>query len=252
VSGEKWLEGKTAVITDANQAVGRAVARLFAAHGAALALGAGDLTQGEELLAELDVSNSFVYYCDLSDAGSVEGFCTEVNRRWQLVNILVNNPWTEESGAFETAEDRDDSRILQIYQHSLVQTMRAFWPRMIKAGSCSVIQISSCLVVKPTPGSLARAIGYGAHGGLTRVPAVEGGIHEVRVNEIYAAYGVNTEKRAYAPLKVSGVERDGRADVAGAAKAALFLASDMASYISGASISVTGGVRAERLAAVVT
>ena len=250
MNGERWLEGKTAVVTDASCRVGQAIARLFARHGASVALGVLDLNQGKELAGELGAyaPGSFAYGCDLSDAGSVEAFCAEVNRQWPLVNVLVNNPWTEESGSLETTTDADDDRILQIYQHSLVQTMRAFWPRMIKSDFCSVIQISSALVRNPVPGSLIQAYAYGAHGGMTRVPATEGGRHEVRVNEIYAPYGVNTGSRSYAPLKVRGskvcgLDENVRPDVDGVAEAALFLASDMASYISGVSLSVTGGAR---------
>ena len=245
MSDDKWLEGKTAVITDACCAVGQAVARLFARHGASVALGARDAGQGDRLAGEINAyaPGSFAYYCDLSDAKSVEAFCAEVNRFWPLVNVLVNNPWTEESGAFEAATDEDDSRVLQIYQHSLVQTMRAFWPQMIKNGFCSVIQISSASVRRPVPGSLIHACAYGTHGGMTRVPAVEGGIHEVRVNEIYAPYGANTRSRSYAPLKIRPADNETRPDADGVANTALFLASDMSSYISGVSISVTGGAQ---------
>ncbi|MDR3120956.1 MAG: SDR family oxidoreductase [Clostridiales bacterium] len=248
---EKLLEGKTAVVTDADNAVGKAVARLFARHGAAVALGVKDLREGYRLVSEISglSKNSFAAACDLSDAESVENFCLEVKKRWELVNALVNDPWLDPAAVlpFERATDFDDSLILQVYQHSVVQTCRAFWPAMIAHGRCAVVNISSSSVFKAAPGALLFTMANGALGGLTRVPAVEGGIHEVRVNEIFAGFGVNGPECAKAPLKRGAAAS--RPDIDGVANTALFLASDMASYVSGVSISASGGAQRMRYAA---
>ncbi len=224
INYEKLLEGKRAVVSDGDSAVGRAVVRLFAEHGAAVAFGACDWTRAQALLGEIGgiSPESFAHPADLADKESVEAFCAEVSERWPLVHVLVNNPFCFKEQSLEHTADEDDDRLLQVYQHSAVQTLRAFWPAMIKAGGCSVVNISSVTVHKPAPGMLMHATANGALGGMTRVPAVEGGIHEVRVNEIYTDYRANGD------------------DAQGVANAALFFASDMASYVSGVSLS-TGG-----------
>jgi NAD(P)-dependent dehydrogenase (short-subunit alcohol dehydrogenase family) len=243
VNYNKLLEGKTAVVTCGDSAAGSAIIRLFAEHGATVAIGAKDSEIGAGLISEIGriSPDSFFIPCDLADTGSVEAFCSEVNRRVKSVHVLVNNPWMECHKSLEDSDEDDDELILQVYQRSIMQTLRAFWTGMLNTGKCAVVNISSASVFKASQGALLHTMANGAVGGMTRVPAVEGGYREVRVNEILAAYGVNASKPADAPLKACGGGY--RADVDGVAKAALFLASDMASYVSGVSLSVSGGMQ---------
>ena len=233
INYSRMLAGKSAVVTCGDSAIGIAIVKLFAEHGATVAIGAKDARVASKLIPSISgiSPDSFYWHCDLADADSVEAFCAEVNRHFPLVNVLVNNPRAEYIKAFDDAGEEDDEMMLQIYQRSIMQTLRAFWPAMLKNGGCSVVNISSASVFKAAQGSLMHTMANGAVGGMTRVPAVEGGYREVRVNEILAAYGAN----------------DG-ADIAGVANAALFLASDMASYVSGVSLSVSGGLQRMRYA----
>ncbi|MCL2059779.1 MAG: SDR family oxidoreductase [Oscillospiraceae bacterium] len=264
INYSKLLDGKYAVVTCGDSPVGCAIVQLFAEHGATVAVGAKDARIASKLIPMIGGMSpgSFFWPCDLADAASVEAFCAEVSKRRPLVNVLVNNPWMESDKALEDADDDYDALILQVYQRSIVQTLRAFWLAMLEAGGCSVVNISSSTVFKAVQGSFMHTVANGAVGGMTRVPAVEGGHHEVRVNEILAAFGANRAAPSQAPLN-DGLTRawenafsaaDSRAfggfrpDVAGIARAALFLASDMASYISGMSLSVSGGAQRTRLA----
>ena len=252
----RLLDGKTAVVTCGDCAVGAAIVRLFAGHGAIVAFGAKDEGAASILIGSLGgiSPDSFYWPCDLADSESVEAFCAEINRRRPLVDVLINNPWMDYSKAFEDSDDDDDALLLQVYQRSIVQTLRAFWPAMLKAGRCSVVNISSDSVFKAVQGSLMFTTANGAIGGMTRVPAVEGGYREVRVNEILAGFYVNRDE-SVCEQDISGSGDGGRGDgaaidsiapggedlpdtAAGVAKAALFLASDMASYVSGVSIAV--------------
>ncbi len=199
----KLLEGKKAVVLSGDTPVGRAIVKLFTQHGAQVAYGC--------LGAQKTGALPGAVHVDLADAASVENFCAAIAKEWPLVDVLVNNPCAQGEQSVESG--LGEARFLQVYQHSAVQTLRAFWPAMIAAGGCSVVNISSEDVKLPRPGRAMYAMANGALGGMTRVPAVEGGIHEVRVNEIYAG-----------------------GDADSAARTALFLAGGMASYISGASI----------------
>lgn len=254
----KLLDGKTAVVTYGDCAIGRAVAGLFAQHGARVIIGVKDADAGQEIIGNIcDASpESFWLPCDLTDSASVEGFCAEINRRAPLVNALVNNPWVEFDTAFEEADEADDDMLLQAYQHSIVQTLRAFWPAMLKNERCSVINISYDIAKGTTPGSnmqaaasggkrrssVSLAVANGAIGGMTRVPAVEGGHHEVRVNEIQAPFCINaTAGRDADAIRKNAYDVAGAAakTAAGIANAALFLASDMASYVSGITLHIS-------------
>ena len=218
----KLLAGKRAVVLNGDDALGQAIVQLFSQQGASVAFGLRDPLASRSFQEDICNSSpeSFAHPVDLADAASIEEFCAAIKARWPLVHVLVNNPFSDGPQALEHTTDADDAQLLQIYQHSAVQTFRAFWPAMITTCSgCSIINISSTTVHEPMPGQLMHTMANGTLGGMTRVPAVEGGIHEVRVNEIYAGHTAHR-------------------DTQGIARTALFLACDMASYVSGASIRV--------------
>ena len=276
----KLLANKFAVVTCGDTGVGAAIVRLFAEHGATVAFGARDESIATSVIRLINgiSPESFYYPCDLSVAESVESFCAEINRQRPLVHALINNPWFAWSKPFEDSDEEDDALIFQVYQRSIMQTLRAFWPAMLDAGGCAVVNISSESVVKPVQGALMQTMANGAIGGMTRVPAVEGGAREVRVNEIYAPSGLDNapaftlcsearldrtarsessgnEQNDTVRSESSGIGRNDVAcatnvqrDIACVANAALFLSSDMSSYISGISLSVSGGSRRMRFA----
>ena len=240
------LEGKFAVVTCGDTEIGAAIIRLFAEHGVTIAFAAKDTQKASNLLSTIiGISpDSFYQRCDLVIADQIEAFCAEVNRRKPLVDVLVNNPWLEFDKAFDASDEDDDELLLQVYQRSIMQTLRAFWPAMFKAGGCSVVNISSDSVFKSVQGSLMQTMAFGAIGGMTRVPAVEGGYREVRVNEILA--GSSAVSVYWNPTTGQSPAATASNTAISTANTALFLASEMASYISGVSLSVGGGKRRMR------
>ena len=252
----KMLEDKFAVVTCGDTGIGAAIIGLFAEHGATVAFGAKNTETARNLLAAISKKSpaSFFIPCDLAAAESIETFCAEINQRAPLVNILVNNPWTEFNKPFDDSNEDDDELMLQVYQRSIMQTLRAFWTEMLKKEGCSVINISSYSVFKPVQGMLMRTMANGAAGGMTRVPAVEGGFREVRVNEIQvveeAGICPGFANSAHTHANTAGSATNilgGTTDIASSvANTALYLASEMASYTSGITISVSGGLRRMR------
>jgi len=153
--------------------------------------------------------------------------------------VLVNNPYSPVRKGLLDSDDGDDEELLQIYQRSIMQTQRAFLERMLEHKNCSIVNISSNAVFHGVPGDLRRATANAAIGGMTRVPVIEGGQHDVRVNELLVSHAVYEPEMASAPLAAAG----GRPDIECAAEAALFLASDMSGFVNGVALNVDGGAR---------
>ena len=239
MSGDGLLTGRRAVVTCADAAVGREIVKRFADQGAIVAFGGADGAAGRRLEAEIrEISPESLYIpCDSRSAESVAEFCDEVNRRFPEIRILVNSPHSDLSPGLMESDDETERELLQVYQHSIVQTQRAFLEKLWAAGHGSVINISSGEVYCGEFGDAIRTAAYAAVGGMTRVPVIEGSECEVRANEILVAPGAYREEPSPAPLRVSG----GRPDVECAADTAVFLASELSSFINGVSIRIDGG-----------
>ena len=221
---DKLILRKRAVIPCAGGVVGSAIARLFARHGAQIALGLSDIKAGEELLNEIRALSpmSFAFPCDLRYEDSTRAFCSEVIGRWSTADVLVNYFYVDGAPDLLDSDESADDLLFQVYQRTLVLTARAFWPGMLSTGSGAVVNISC------SENNILSAAGSGTVGGFTRIMAVEGGPRGVRANEIIISRRNGAD-----------VENTDAACVAGTA---LFLASGMGEYTSGATIRV-GGLR---------
>jgi len=238
----KLLERKNAVIINANSESGQAVALKFAEHGAIVGAGVNDVRGSESFLAELRKLSpeSFTVKCNLADGNSCEEFGREINRRFSVVNVIVNNPYMKTNGGLLETTDEDDDILDQVYQRSHVQIMRAVWTNMLEAGNCAVVNISLGTAFKPIIGDPFNTGFNASVGGFSRVEVAEGAKKFIRSNEILAARGLYEDTQASSPLKDSGTTRT---DIECVADTALFLASDMAGYINGVSINVDGGAK---------
>ncbi len=224
----KLLEGRNAVVLNADSALGRALVLRLSEEGANVFCGAK---------SEVDFMRQGICCLpmDLSDGASVEAFCEAIKERCaqDAVSVLVNNPegmpevLAEKTSLLDYTE-ADDDLLLQIHQRSIMQTERAFWAGMKQRNHGSIVNISSTAAfTRMSVGEDADpmfAAAKAASGGLTRVCAFEGGFSNIRCNEILA--DMPEEENAEAAEAVADL--------------ALFLASDMSSYITGQTIKAKG------------
>jgi 3-oxoacyl-[acyl-carrier protein] reductase len=235
----KLLEGKHAAVSCGGNPCGAEVVRKFAIHGAAVAFGVMDRETGDRILEEISPMSpqSFYMIVDLADSERVEAFCRETKKRFPMTDILVNNPYADRPVSITESCEEDDSYFLQVNQRSIMQTLRAFFGPMKENKGGSIINISSNTAFKAIPGNPFLTMSMAAVGGMTRVAAFEGAEFHVRVNEILSGILPGRDSLPACPLRTEGPDTGGIADVA------LFLASDMSSYITGESITVDGGAR---------
>lgn len=243
------LQGRTALITGAarERGIGRATARLFAQHGARVVL--LDLGQEDPAAAARSIGPDHMgLACDVRDAGDCRDAAARAMQWSGRIDILVNNAAvTQRRGVMEvTAEDYE--LVTGVALRGTLQMSQAVIPQMIEQGGGSVICISS----------LSAQQGGGVFGGghycaakagvlgLTRAMAKELGPRGVRVNAVTPGLiltdfsrGQNTDDNKHELAKSFPLGRVGRPDdIAGAC---LYLASDLSSFVTGATIDVNGG-----------
>jgi len=236
------LENKIAVITGGARGLGRSMAELFVKEGArVIAVDLSDLTYENEHIEG--------YKLDISDADACETFYNYVMEKYGRADILINNAGITRDALTRKMDQAMWDLVIAINLTGTFNLTRHFGPRMQADKSGSIINISSVVGEFGNIGQANYAATKAGVIGLTKSWAKEfamkGG--NVRVNAIAPGYTMtdilNTVPQElldkFAAMTMLG--RLGQPEEI--AKAALFLASDDASYITGHVLSVNGGMR---------
>jgi len=249
---EKANTRRVAVVTGAAQGIGRAVARVLAQRGFALAL--NDLHPPVETSAGVrDLTSSIELIGDIADEKVVADFAEKVKSKWGRADVLVNNAGIS---SISRAEDTSATQFRRVLEVNLVGPFilsRAFGSLMLAQGSGSIINIASIAGLL----GIADRVAYNAskHGmiGLTRTLAAEWGGRGVRCNAVCPAWvktPMDTADQAssgYTDVDITDRVPMGRfASPADIAAAVAFLAdSEQSGFINGQAIAVDGGWTAD-------
>jgi gluconate 5-dehydrogenase len=248
VTGPRF-ENRVCLVTGGGRGIGRGIALGLAAEGAAVGVASRTRWQCEEV-AGLVGERGIALETDVTDEASCEQAVAELTRRFGPPSVVVNAAGISPVRQRAEAHDVEAFRlILDVNLTGALVMTRAAAPALLEGGG-SVVMVASVLGTIASP----RLAGYGASKGglvqLTRTLAREWAARGVRVNALCPGY-VETEMTA--PLLGverlrDEVERDtpmGRiATMEEVVGPALFLASDDASYITGAALLVDGGMAA--------
>lgn len=240
------LKGKVALITGASQGIGRACASIFAEKGAKLVLidrqGEGLKELSRDLLSKGHEVISFKF--DLIRTGRIESLVSNVRKKTS-VDILVNNAGFDRPGTLQKTDPKGFLEVLTIHVLVPFILIKLLSPDMVSKRWGRIINISSVYGITGAKGELAYSTAKAAIIGLTKSAARELGPYGVTVNAI--APGIIStppilrmpEKYKDMILSQTPLGRMGEPEEV--AKVAAFLASDDASYITGATILVSGG-----------
>jgi len=252
----RLLQGKRVFVTTAGQGIGLGIALLFAQHGAILALGARNPAKLDHALKKITSlsPNSRGYLCDLGVKEHVERTCDDILKDMGGIDILVSTVGINENkGPIHTYNENDLENIIETNYKSSLRCMKKFIPGMLERGYGNIIFISSIHSIQTMPGFGLYAGTKGALNAVARAAALDYARKGIRVNVICPGLIMSDKIIEEINAYPEGPERDGflklldgmqplpPGSVEDVANAALFLASDMSSYITGQIIMVDDG-----------
>src|SRR5271157_1418751 len=240
------LTGHTALITGAGQGIGRACAEVFAERGASLVL----LDKNRKTLPRVAQAltdkgcDVIAHVIDLTRTRSLEVLIEKIKKD-VAIDILVNNAGFDEPGVFSKIDKNSLDAVLGIHVGVPFMLIKLLLPQMRARGWGRIVNISSVYGLSGAKGEVAYSAAKAAVIGLTKTAAREGGPDGVTVNAVVPGL-IRTPtiekmpERYRAPIiEQTLLGRIGEAEEV--ARVIAFLASDDASFITGTSITVSGG-----------
>ncbi|RAH99219.1 short-chain dehydrogenase [Acuticoccus sediminis] len=243
------LEGRYAVVTGAAspRGLGRATARLFAEHGATVAILDLDAAAAERVAADLGADHVGLA-CDVTDKGACEAAARALEERWGRIDILVNNAGITQPLKIMDIAPANYDAVLDVNLRGTLYMSQAVIPGMRARRSGSIVNLSS--VSAQRGGGIFGGPHYSAAKGgilgLTKAMARELAPDGVRVNAICPGFiATDITAGALTPQMlesiIAGIPMGRAGEASDVAGCALFLASDLSAYCTGTEVDVNGG-----------
>ena len=245
----KLLENKTALITGASRGIGRSHALLFAEAGANIIftdLAAND--NSESLLAEIRAKGVRADFLasNASDFAQAADVAAWVAENYGRLDILVNNAGITRDQLILRMSVEDWNLVMEVNLRSVFNYTKAFAPMMMKQRTGSIINISSIVGINGNAGQCNYAASMAVIIGFTRSIAKELGSRGIRCNAVAPGFietpmtqqlpeDVRKDWMTKIPLRRGGLDTD-------VAHVSLFLASDLAAYVTGQVVCCDGGL----------
>ena len=245
----KLLEGKVAIVTGAARGIGKSIALKFASEGADVAF--TDLVIDENGLTTQKEIEAFGvkakgYASNAASYDDTHKVVEEILKDFGRIDILVNNAGITKDGLMMRMSEQQWDAVINVNLKSAFNFVHACTPIMMKQKSGSIINMSSVVGVSGNAGQTNYSASKAGLIGLAKSIAKELGTRGIRANAIAPGFietemthALNDEQRAKwaetIPLRRGGTPDE-------VAKVALFLASDLSSYVSGQVINVCGGM----------
>lgn len=246
------LQGRVALITGGAAGIGKATAEKFASEGATIVLCDVNDEVGQKTA---DILNATYFHVDTTDRDAVQEWIDAVLTKFGRIDILVNNAGILRDGVLvkvkdgelvkQMAEEQFDS-VISVNLKGVFNCGQAVAPAMIKQGGGVILNASSVVGMDGNFGQTNYVATKSAVIGMTKVWSRELGKHGVRVNAVAPGFIVTDMTHqmpqaafdsmvGHTPMRRAGQPED-------VANAYLFLASDEASFITGQTLRVDGGV----------
>lgn len=243
------LSGKAALVTGASRGIGREIALELARQGASVAVNfSGSETKANEVVDEIKAlgRDAFAIKCDVSNSEAVAEMVKAAIDRFGRLDILVNNAGITKDNLLMRMKEEEWDDVISINLKGVFLCTKAVTRQMMKQRQGRIINIASIVGVSGNPGQANYVAAKAGVIGLTKTTAKELASRNITVNAIAPGFittemtdklpeVVKTEMLKQIPLARFGEPKD-------IAKVTAFLASDVASYMTGQTLHVDGGM----------
>ncbi|MBF9040644.1 3-oxoacyl-[acyl-carrier-protein] reductase [Rhodobacterales bacterium LSUCC0387] len=239
------LTGKSALVTGASGGIGADIARALHGAGAVVALSGTRVEPLEALAAELG-ARTYVIPCNLSDAEAVEALSKQAVETMGAMDILVNNAGITRDNLFMRMSDEEWAQVLEVNLTSTMRLCRGALRGMMKSRWGRIINISSIVGATGNPGQGNYAAAKAGMVGMSKSLAHEVASRGVTVNCVAPGFiatpmtdKLNEDQKAAINVKIPAGRMGTPEEIAAAV---LYLASNEAGYVTGATLHVNGGM----------
>lgn len=247
------LKNKVAIITGARRGMGRADALVMAKAGAKVVVSDISLEECEKVVAEVEAQGgeALAFKCDVTKKQEIDEMVKQVADKWGKIDILVNNAGVFSIKPFAEMTEEDWDFVLDINLKGYFLMAKAVVPYMIENKGGSIINIASIASGQVGIG-VANAVHYvaskGGIAGFTEALAAELAIHNIRVNAVSPGLidtpmiDVIKEQKEVMDAFLTKIPMARAGKPEEISNVVAFLASDLASYMTGSNIVVDGGM----------
>ena len=253
---ELGLKGKVAIVTGGTEGIGRATALKLAQEGASIAICSRRKDKVDQVGAEIAKATGapvLAIAADMSKSADIDAFMQAVIERYGRIDILVNNAGTSMRGKFLEVDDAMWAGDLELKVFGAIRCSRLAIPHMKKQGGGRIINITISGAKQPGPESMPTSVSRAAGLAITKALSKEFAADNILVNTIcigkiksgqherrYTRDGQTADQYYGKLAKDIPMKRVGEAEEV--ANVIAFLASDAASYVTGSSINLDGGI----------
>ena len=249
------LKDKVAIVTGGTQGIGRAVALRLAQEGARVAIAARGRERLDAVAAEIRAAGAEVaaVQADVGRAADCERLVAEALAAFGRIDILVNNAGTSATGEFESVSDATWQEDFDLKLFGAIRLARLSIPHMKKQGGGRIINVTNIGAKQPRAKSMPTTVTRAAGLAFTKALSQEYAPHNILVNTVCIGRiragqheraaqrrGIAVEKLYEDLGREIPLGRVGRAEEA--ANVIAFLASGAASYVTGTSVNIDGGM----------
>lgn len=243
------LEGKITIITGGTRGIGFATAKTFLENGAKVIIfGSREESVKKALdMLKKDGFEADGFWPNLSDYAEIEKTINEIAKKYQRIDILVNNAGVSAREPIDQMPSEDFDKVLDLNLNAMFRVTKAVVPIMKKQGGGVILNTSSMVSIHGQPSGVSYPASKFAVNGLTKSLARELAPFGIRVNAVAPGI-IGTDMVASLPEEmikplIATIPLGRIGEPQDIANAFLFLASDLASYVTGTILSVDGAAR---------